>query len=142
VVARAVVVEASAGYAAVAIDEAARRHRTNQIEFVRGDFLAVASRVPKASIVALDRVICYPLYEQNEALHHCERVFARSYPRDRWYVRAGMRLENRLRRRKNGFQTFVHPPERVRKLITNCGFDLISEQKTFIWTADVYVRAR
>ena len=39
---RLVIVEASAGYAAVASDEAARRYYTRRIDFVRGDFLDVA----------------------------------------------------------------------------------------------------
>jgi hypothetical protein len=99
---RAVIVEASAGYTAAASTEAARRGCATCIDFVNGDFLEVAGTVPMASVVALDRVVCcYPLYEEllNEAVRHAERGFAFSYPRDRWYVRAGMSLENALRRR-------------------------------------------
>jgi len=97
-----------------------------------------------ASVVALDRVVCcYPLYEDllREALHHAERGFAFSYPRDRWYVRAGMRLENALRRsRRNGFRTFVHPETKMRELITRAGFDLVSQRRTLVWSSDVFVR--
>ena len=94
---RAVIVEASAGYTAAASKEATRRGRATDIDFVSGDFLEVAETVAMASVVALDRVVCcYPLYEEllREALRHAERGFAFSYPRDRWYVRAGMQLEN------------------------------------------------
>lgn len=94
--------------------------------------------------VALDRVVCcYPLYEEllREALRHAERGFAFSYPRDRWYVRAGIRLENALRRsRRNGFRTFVHPETKMRELITQAGFDLVSQRRTFVWSADVFIR--
>ncbi len=140
---RSVIVEASAGYAAVASDETTRRGHTGRVDFVRGDFLDVAGTVPAASVVALDRVICcYPLYEEllNEALRHAERGFAFSYPRDRWYVRAGMRLDNALRRRKNNFRTFVHPVSRMHDLITRAGFELVAEKRTLVWSADVFVR--
>jgi hypothetical protein len=140
---RAIIVEASAGYTAAASSEAARRGRSTDVHFVSGDFLEVAGAVPAASVVALDRVVCcYPLFEEllNEALRHAERGFAFSYPRDRWYVRAGMRLENALRCRKCGFRTFVHPETRMRELITRAGFDLVFQRRTLEWSADVFVR--
>ena len=141
---RSVIVEASAGYAVAASNEATRRGRATNIDFVSGDFLEVAGTVPMASVVALDRVVCcYPLYEDllTEALRHAERGFAFSYPRDRWYIRAGMRLENALRRRRrNSFRTFVHPATKMRELITQAGFDLVSQRRTFVWSADVFIR--
>jgi magnesium-protoporphyrin O-methyltransferase len=140
---RAVIVEASAGYAAAASDEAVRRGHTTHIELKRGDFLEVAQTLPNASVVTLDRVICcYPLYELllSEALRHAERGFAFSYPRDRWYARTGMKLENALRRHKTKFRTFVHPESRMRELIEDAGFELVSQRQTIIWSADVFVR--
>jgi hypothetical protein len=74
------------------MSEAIRRGRSPQVEFVNGDFLEVACRVSSASVVALGRVVCcYPLFEEllTEAVRHAERAFAFSYPRERWYVRAG-----------------------------------------------------
>ena len=76
----------------------------------------------------------------NEAVRHAERGFAFSYPRDRWYVRVGKSLENALRRRKSGFRTFVHSETRMRELITLAGFDLVSQRRTFVWSADVFIR--
>jgi magnesium-protoporphyrin O-methyltransferase len=140
---RAVIVEASAGYAAAASDEAVRRGRAATVELKRGDFVKIAGTLPVASVVTLDRVICcYPLYEQllSEAVRHAERGFAFSYPRDRWYIRTGIRLENVLRRRTNSFRTFVHPATRMRELITRAGFELVSQRRTFVWSADVFVR--
>lgn len=139
----AVIVEASAGYTAAASNEAARRGRSKDVHFVSGDFLEVAGTVPAASVVALDRVVCcYPLYEEllNEAVRHAEQGFAFSYPRDRWYVRAGMKVENALRRRKCGFRTFVHPETKMREVITRAGFDLVFQRRTLAWSADVFVR--
>ena len=140
----AVIVEASGAYAEAASDEAARRGRTNDVAFVRGDFLDAAGTTSSADVVALDRVVCcYPLYENllTEALLHAERGFALSYPRDRWFVRAVLGLENGLRRwRKNGFRTFVHPEVQMRESIGRAGFALISCQRTVVWSADVYLR--
>ena len=140
---RAVIVEASAAYAAAASDEAVRRGRATDMELERGDFLDVAEAIATASVVTLDRVICcYPRYEQllSQALRHAERGFAYSYPRDRWYVRIGMGLENALRRRKTAFRTFVHPESRMRSLIADAGFELVSRRQTVVWSADVFVR--
>jgi magnesium-protoporphyrin O-methyltransferase len=140
---RATIVEASAGYTAAASSEAVRRGRSPQVEFVCGDFLEVARTVPAASVVTLDRVVCcYPLFEEllTEAVRHAERTFAFSYPRERWYVRAGMQLENALRSRKTGFRTFVHPETKMRDLITRAGFDLVFQRRSLVWSADVFVR--
>jgi tRNA1(Val) A37 N6-methylase TrmN6 len=139
---RAVIVEASSEYAAAASDEAARRGRSADVELIRGDFVEVAEDVPGATVVTLDRVICcYPFYERllAQALAHAERGFAFSYPRDRWYVRAAVRLENTIRSRA-GFRAFVHPEARMRQVIEDGGFHLVSHGQTFMWSADVFVR--
>ena len=140
---RAAIVEASAAYATAASDEAARRGRATDVDLTRATSSKSPQTLPVATVVTLDRVICcYPLYEQllSEAVRHAERGFAFSYPRDRWYISAGMRLENALRRRRNSFRTFVHPETRMRELITRAGFDLVSQRRTFVWSADVFVR--
>jgi magnesium-protoporphyrin O-methyltransferase len=142
-IARAVIVEASAGYAKAASDESVRRGRTADVELKHGDFAQVGASVPMAHVVTLDRVLCcYPVYEPllSEALRHTARAIALSYPRDRWFVRAGMRLENALRGRKNKFRTFVHPETRIRELIAKAGFELAFRKHTLVWSADVFVR--
>ena len=77
------------------------------------DFVEAASELPSASIVTLDRVVCcYPSCEQllDVALGHAERCVALSYPRDIWYMRAGMMLENGQRwLARNSFH-HVRPP--------------------------------
>jgi len=140
---RAVIVEASAGYAMAASDESVRRGRTTHVELTRGDFVQVGTALPMAQVVTLDRVVCcYPVYEPllSEALRHTERALALSYPRDRWDVRAVMRLDSALRSRRNRFKTFVHPETQIRDLITRAGFDLVFRKHTFAWSADVFVR--
>jgi magnesium-protoporphyrin O-methyltransferase len=141
---RAFIVDASSAYLAVASDEAGRRGRTGDIQFTKGDFVAVSGEVPAATVVTLDRVICcYPSYQDllGEALRHAETAIALSYPRDRWYVRLFQALENAGRRlQKNPFTTFVHPVEGIRAMITGAGFRQVSRTSTLIWHADVYRR--
>ena len=143
-VTRAVAVDASSAYLEAAREEAERRRCTGVIEFVHGDFVTVASQLPQASIVTLDRVVCcYPLCDAllNAALRHAERCIALSYPRDVWHVRAGVALENGLRwLTRNPFRTFVHSAARVEGTIRDAGFELVSRRETWTWSADVYLR--
>ena len=137
----AVVAEASAAYVTAATEEAGRRGTRAQI--VQGDFLQLCDTLPSVDLVSLDRVVCcYPLYEPllQEALGHAEHGIALSYPRDRWYVRAGMWFENAKRARKSGFLTFVHPAVRMQEIIRQAGFMLVSRRFTLAWSIDVYLR--
>ncbi len=140
----AIVVEASSAYVAAATEEAARRGRTGSIEIVHGDFLEMSDRLPTASVVTLDRVVCcYPFFEPmlEEAVRHAERAFAFSYPKDRWYVRAAVWLDNKKRARKTAFRTYVHPPLRMLRIIQSAGFELASRRSTATWSVDVFVKS-
>ena len=145
-VSRAVAVDASSAYTAVARQEAERLGRAEAVRFVHADFVSVAPELSPATIVTLDRVVCcYPSYEAllNAALRHAEVCLALSYPRDVWYVRLGVKLENVQRRlRKNSFRTFVHPARRMQDVIRSAGFELSTRRETWIWSVDVYLRRR
>ena len=140
----AVAVDASTPYLDAARGEADRRGRADAIRFIHADFVEASSHLPSASIVTLDRVVCcYPSCEQLlvAAVGHAERCLAMSYPRDVWYVRLGMMLENGHRRlKRNSFRTFVHPVAQIEATIKRARFSLASRRKTWIWCADVYVR--
>jgi magnesium-protoporphyrin O-methyltransferase len=141
--ARAVVADASGAYVAAANEEALRRGRSESVEIVHGDVVQMAARLPSASVVTLDRVVCcYPSYEPllAEAVRHAERVLALSYPRDRWFVRAAMWAENTRRARKTGFRTFVHPPPLMQGAIERAGFALVIRRTTPMWAIEVFVR--
>jgi magnesium-protoporphyrin O-methyltransferase len=141
----AVAVDASVAYVSAARDEADRRGRAEAIRFIHADFVMAASELPSASIVTLDRVVCcYPSCKRllDAAAAHAERCLALSYPRDAWYVRAGMALENGQRRlARNPFRTFVHPVDLIGDVITRAGFTLSSRRESWMWSADVYIRA-
>jgi magnesium-protoporphyrin O-methyltransferase len=140
----AVAVDASTAYVGAARDEAVHRSQANAIRFVHADFVDVAPQLPSASIVTLDRVVCcYPSYEPllDAASAHAERCLALSYPRDVWYVRLGMALENGQRRlARNDFRTFVHPTAKIAETIRRAGFKLSRRRETWMWSADVYLR--
>jgi hypothetical protein len=142
---RAVVVDASSAYLAAASEEATRRGRSAITEFTHGDFLIVADKLTSSSVVTLDRVVCcYPLYQPllEQALQLARTAFAMSYPRDRWFVRAGIWFENAMRRRRdNPFRTFVHPPSEMVRIIHGAGFRLASRRRTPAWSCDVFVKA-
>ena len=142
--ASALAVDASAAYVDAARDEASQRGRADAIRFVHADFVAVASDLPSASIVTLDRVVCcYPSCAPliKAAVAHTERCLALSYPREAWYVRAAMGLENGQRRlARNPFRTFVHSTAMIEGIIRGAGFKLASRRESWVWSADVYVR--
>jgi SAM-dependent methyltransferase len=141
----AFVVDASSSYLTAASEEATRLLPRAQIQFVHGDFVSIADQMPAADLVTLDRVICcYPLYTPllTQALRHAERGFAYSYPRDRWYVKAVVWLENVIRSRKSSFRTFVHPESQMKQLIEGAGFELVTRDSTIAWSADVFVKRR
>ena len=141
---RVVVVDASSAYLAAASDEAAQRGRSASVQYVHGDFLVLAGQFAPSTVVTLDRVVCcYPFYEPllERALDHAERGVALSYPRDCWYVRLGVWLENAGRRRRgNPFRTFVHSPSDMTRIIERAGFKLASRRRTLGWSADVFVK--
>jgi len=141
---RAIAVDASAAYLAAAAQEATRRDRLRAVEFRHGDFLDVASMIQTATIVTMDRVICcYPAFELllKQALGHAERCFVYSYPKDVWYVRAAIAVENGIRRLKhNPFRAFVHPVDRMTQIIERGGFRLAARRQTWQWSAEVWIR--
>ena len=140
----ATAVDASSAYTAAARQEAERRGRSGAVRFVHGDFVSVAHELSAATVVTLDRVVCcYPSYEAllNAALRHADACIALSYPRDVWYVRLGVTIENAFRRlRKNTFRMFVHPASQMQDVIRAAGFELSGRRGTWVWSVDVYTR--
>jgi magnesium-protoporphyrin O-methyltransferase len=140
---RSTIVEASAAYAVAALQESRRRGHAATTEIIRGDFVEVAPDLPAADVVTLDRVVCcYPLFRPllEAAAGHALRAVAVSYPRDHWPVRGVVRLENWARRRRSGFQTFVHSVADMRAMLADYGFALVDQRGTLFWGADVFAR--
>ena len=141
----AVGVDLSAAYVAAAIQEAARRGRSDSTRFVHADVLAIVGQLQTANVVMLDRVVCcYPDSEGllDVSLRRADRYLGISYPRDLWYVRSWVAIQNVGRQlRGNPFRTFVHSLSVMENVIRRAGFSLFSRGCTRTWCADVYRRA-
>ncbi len=142
--AHATVVDASAAYLRVSEDEAGRRGDSNRLAYHQGDFVELASTLPAADIVTLDRVICcYPdvdaLVEASVA--KTKQVLGLVYPRERWITRSGVSLVNlALRLCGSAFRTYVHSSDAVEAIVQRHGFHRSFYVRTFLWQVVVYVR--
>jgi len=142
---RVTAVEAAPAYVAAAREEASRRNVSDRLDVVQGDFVSVAEDVMEADVVAMDRVVCcYPAYQPllEAAVRRSRRLMAFSYPRDRWYVRAAVRMQNLGRvLLRNPFRGFVHSARGMEALLEQHGFVRKERRETLKWSADLYARA-
>ena len=82
--------------------EAARRqveplYASRPTQFILGAFAAIASTLPDADVVTLDRVVCcHPDVDAllQGASMPARRIVAFTYHPDRWYLHAAVALEN------------------------------------------------
>jgi len=144
-VGRATIVEASPAYFEVARREVESRYKSRPTEFVVGDFAALANTLADADLVTLDRVVCcYPDAENllRSAAQRARRAIAFTYPRNRWYVRAFVALENFWKRLLGSpFRAFVHSPERMHIVLMAAGLVRSARQGTAFWMFDLYSRS-
>jgi hypothetical protein len=92
----------------------------------------------------MHRVICcYPNHVAllQRVAGRTRRVLGFSYPRDRWFVRWWLALENRWRRLTGSdFRTFVHSPAAMEEIVVQGGFRRLSRRLTLVWSIDLYRR--
>jgi len=137
-------VDASSAYLKEAKAEAARRGHGERVKFIHADFIDVASDLPKADIVTLDRVVCcYPDFRKllKAAADHSRKALALTYPREVWYIRIGLKVANFFQHlRKDPFRGFLHPVAEMDSLIKREGFERVSLRRLFIWEIVLYQR--
>jgi 2-polyprenyl-3-methyl-5-hydroxy-6-metoxy-1,4-benzoquinol methylase len=142
-VASATIVEASPAYLEVARREAGSQYGS-PTQFILGDFAVIAGTLPDADVVTLDRVVCcYPDAEAllRQAAGRARQLLAFTYPRDRWYVRTLIVLENFwLRLTGKEFRAFVHKPEHMEAVLEAAGLVRSTRRETLVWTLDIYRR--
>jgi len=137
-------VDASAAYLAAAREEAERRGLAEQISFQHGDFVALAPSVPAADVVTLDRVVC--CYDEMPALvglsaARAERLYGVVYPRDAWWMRLFIQVQNAaLRIRRMPIRFFVHPTVAVDATIRAQGLERQFSRSGGLWQVVVYAR--
>jgi magnesium-protoporphyrin O-methyltransferase len=141
---RATHVDASSAYLKEAKAEAARRGHVEQVRFIHADFTDVASDLPGADIVTLDRVVCcYPDFRRllKAAAEHSREALAMTYPREAWYTRIGFKIINFFQRLgKDPFRVFLHPVTEMDALLKREGFERVSLRRLFVWEVALYRR--
>jgi len=76
------------------------------------------------------------------AANQRQRLLAFSYPRDRWFVRTAVAMQNLGRALlRNPFRGFVHSAREMEALLAHHGFLKMQRRETLKWSADLYVRA-
>lgn len=137
-------VDASTAYLKEAKEEAARRGHSDRINFIHADFTDVASDLPKADVVTLDRVVCcYPDFRRllRAAAEHSRRALAFTYPRETWYMRVALRVINFFQAlRKDPFRVFLHPVAEMDSLLKSEGFERVTSRRLFVWEMALYRR--
>ena len=140
----AVLVDASEASLQVAREEGRRANVLDRIEFVTGDFAREAAGIDSADIVTLHRVIC--CYRDAAALvslssARARTVYALVLPRDRWFIRLGLRLLN-LKHvvTRQAFRAYAHPNAMVDRIVAANGLKPRFEATTLVWRVVVYDR--
>jgi hypothetical protein len=114
---RATSIEISGGYEDEAEKLVAERGFDGRVERRVADFVADAATIGAHDVVILHRVVCcYPDVDAlvGAAAARTGRTLLLTYPQERWYTRAGLRLVNAfLRLSRCGFRTYAHPVERI-----------------------------
>ncbi|GBE07798.1 Mg-protoporphyrin IX methyl transferase [bacterium BMS3Bbin11] len=123
---------------------AEERQLSDRTEYVEGDFMEINESLPAADITILDKVVCcYPdaVGLVHASLNKTRRVYALTYPRNRWYIRVVMELMALiLKIARSDFRSYVHNPELIEKWVTEAGFDKAYQNTNLIWLTQVYVK--
>jgi magnesium-protoporphyrin O-methyltransferase len=144
-VGRAVHVDASTAQLAAAKEETERRGHSARVEFVFGDFVALADTIPSADVVTLDRVIC--CYDDMNGLvrrsaRKAGRFYGAVYPRQTGWMRIGIATINLFQRLKRStFRVFLHDPAAIDAELRDAGLERRSRRQTLGWEVVVYARA-
>jgi magnesium-protoporphyrin O-methyltransferase len=138
-------VDSSSAYLKEARAEAARRDHTSRVTFVHADFTDVAAELPAADIVTLDRVVCcYPDFHRllTAAALKSRRVLAMTYPRETWYTRVALSLDNSFQElRGDPFRGFIHPVQEMNRVLKDGGMSRVFLKRLFVWELAVYTRS-
>jgi len=137
-------VDASAAYLTMAREEAARQGHASRIIYRHGNFVDIADTLPPADIVTLDRVIC--CYHDMQARvdrssAKAGRLYGLVYPRDAWWVRAGVRSENALLwLQRSTFRVFAHASAAIDAIVQGNGLHQRFVCHAGLWQVVVYER--
>ncbi len=135
-------VEASQAFIDAAQTEAARQGFADKMTFLHGDLVELAPQVSKADVVTLDKVVC--CYRDMESLvrvsvEKAQKFYGLVYPRDDWWVKAGIGFENLFERLKSSdFRVYVHPTQEVDRFIREQGLRQRFRRALIDWQIIMY----
>ncbi len=140
----AIDVDASTAYLAAARGEAERQGHVDRITYQHGDFVDLAPLLPRADLVTLEKVVCcYPDMRTLVSLSstHARRLYGFVIPRDTWWMKVAVRLENfHLRLQRNPFRTYVHSTREIDAVLRANHFERHYLGKTLVWQVLLYAR--
>jgi SAM-dependent methyltransferase len=140
----AIHVDASSAFLKEARIESEKRGNSDRVRFIHADFTDVATDLPQADIVTLDRVVCcYPDFRSllKNASDHSRTAIAMTYPREIWYLRIGMGILNFIQKlRRDPFRVFIHPINEMDALLRVQGFDRVRMKRLFVWEMALYTK--
>ena len=129
---------------AEAVAAAKEKSLDDRTSYIQDDFVNVSESINNADVTILDKVVCcYPDADAlvHKSLAHTNRVYALTYPRDRWFIRFGSRLmAGVFWLLRVDFRNYVHSPALLERWITDEGFTKQYENLTKTWQTQVYVR--
>ncbi len=141
-VSQAMSVEASQAFIDAAKTEAARYGFADKMTFMHGDLVELASQVPGADIVTLDKVVC--CYQDMESLvrasaEKAKKLYGLVYPRDDWWMKAAIGFENLIENLKGSdWRVYVHRTQDIDRLIREHGLKQRFRRALIDWQIVVY----
>lgn len=124
---------------------ALERGLADRVAYLQGDFMELDDQLQPADVTVLDKVVCcYPDADGlvHRSLAKTGRVYALTYPRDRWYVRFAVAVGAALLRLVGSeFRPYVHDPAAIERWIEEAGFRKCYQDHTPIWLTQVYSRS-
>ena len=120
------------------------RELDDRTAYIEGDFMELVDSVMDADVTVLDKVVC--CYPDADGLVHAsigktKRVYALTYPRNRWYVRMVMGMTAWVMKiMRSDFRSYVHDPELIEKWIRDAGFGKLYQNSNLVWLTQVYVK--
>jgi magnesium-protoporphyrin O-methyltransferase len=141
---RSVNVELSPSYEESARHLAEENGLEGQITRRFGDFVEISADLDPADIVVMNRVVCcYPFMERlvSAAAAKTGRYLAMVYPRDSWWVRLALRLQDLLGALRDDYvPAYVHPVEEIEEVATRDGLTVGHRRQGLMWLGVVVQR--
>lgn len=116
---------------------------SDRVRYIQDDFVSMDEVLKPVDITIMDKVVCcYPDADGlvHKSLEYTRRVYALTYPRDRWFTRAGSRIiAGIFFLLRIQYRSYVHNPKMIESWIKGEGFMKKYENQTTAWLTQVYV---